>query len=118
MSGKTFAIIIIAAVFLTGMIILGVKVIIPGIKRKKLAEAWSAIAKQAKLNLTPEYIQTELQKVTSEDLDTLITFSKYLQAKKIGQAVMMLADIEKILNKTNLGKIDTYLAALIGTPKK
>lgn len=108
-------IIIIAAALLT---VLTIFVIIPAVKRKKLAKAWSDIAKKAGLTLTPVYIQTELKKVSNKEVDILINFSLDIQAKKYLQALTMFGDVDKIIKKTNLGDLNTYVAAFLGkTPK-
>jgi lipopolysaccharide export LptBFGC system permease protein LptF len=118
MSTKAITITIIIIIVAALLTALAITVVIPAIKRKKLAQAWSDVAKKASLTLTPAYIQNELKKVSNKEVDTLITFSQDLQAKKYSQAITMLGDIDKILQKTSLGSINTYLTAFIGgTPK-
>lgn len=109
-----FIIILVLASIITAIVLM---VVIPGVKRSKLAAAWADIAKKANMNLTQDYIQTELKKVSNADIDTLITFSQALQAKTYGPVIAMLPAVSKILNQTNLGNVQTYLAALIGAPK-
>jgi hypothetical protein len=112
-----YGIIVIAALIITGVIV--VKKVIPAIKRKKLAQGWSDIAKKAGLNLTADYIQGELAKVSNADIDTLITFSQLLQAKNYLSAFGMFSQVDKILNQTKLGNLETYITAFLGgTPKK
>jgi len=101
---KVILIIFIVLIALAAVLIF---VIVPRIKRKKLAQAWADLVKIDGKPLLPSLqknIEEGLKKVSNSEVDRLIEWSRAMQAKDFVKAGVMTLEIGPILSKTGLDK--------------
>lgn len=97
---KAILIIVIALLILTPIVIF---VVIPKVKRSKLAQALAdATNEKAPGLLTKDEILTGLNKISNSEVDTLIDFFTKMQAKDWAGVAALTPEITKILPETCL----------------
>lgn len=92
--------ILIIAIFIVSLVIW--QVALPALKRKKLAEAWAEIFEETGVNITEKQILEEFKKLSNEEIDKLIVFSKDLRDKKYAAAFKQIKEVDPILAKTKI----------------
>lgn len=75
---------------------------IPMIKRRKLAQGWAEIFKEAGMDMTEEALYEQFKKLDNSEIDKLATFSIKLKNKKYLEAFKMIKEVEPVLTKTNI----------------
>lgn len=99
----TIIILAIVALLATGFFFL----VLPKIKRKKLAEGWSDMTRigDGPPGITPEQITECLDRVSNKEIDVLIKYSKAMQAKDFATMGSMFKEVSPILKKAQLDNI-------------